>query len=859
MHQQNYALPPYTTEAPLGYPSVRIPAARSTTIEEELKRIDKQCEDQLLEERLRAIERCELRRMAEKKRLLEDSVHASTSIARQHEETYRAEPYRPSVSFVPVQPERTMHRSIRNNSTIFPSFNQSQISARKCTSKELPIFGGDPKEWMAFISYYEHSTAICGYTNGENMLRLQACLKGKAREAVGSCLLYPDSIPEAIEILKECYSRPEIVVNTLMANIRRMPPPKDDSFDALVNYGVAVRNFCASIAGSGLHSYFDGGPLLEELVDKLPTYVRLNWYYYQNDCTHVTLATFNDWVKELVRAASRGVKHTSGRREVKHDGNNRQHDRKYAHQNVHSTGLSVKPVSKSPVVEVDIKRCVACQEKCVNLSDCGKFQAMSVNARWTLIKREGLCRTCLCKHSSACPVGVLCGINGCERRHHRLLHSPGSNQVQPNTSQEGGPVTTNCNVHSVPPGGVMLKYIPVTLYGNGTQVDTMALLDDGSSATFMEHDLLKELGISGKPRPLCISWTGNQSRVEDKSVELSVRISGVGIPGIYNMRAVHTVRTLGLSKQSLAPSQLAVEYDHLRGLPLPSYHNISARILIGVDNCFLSQILKTVEGRADEPAASKTRLGWVVYGPYQQTSKDAITKRVKSMNLHICPCSENRDSEMDLALRKYFSFESLGVYHPVKQLRSGDEERALNILASKVRLIDGRYEAGLLWKYETIKLPDSRAMALRRHDCLERKLRRDPHLAKAMHTKIIEYEERGYIRKLTPTERSTKDPNDWYLPIFPVINPNKPGKVRVVFDAAAKVNGLSLNSVLLTGPDQLVGLLTVLYKFREYKIAVTGDIREMFFQVRMNERDQRSQMFFSGTMVRSVAHQNSTY
>ena len=79
-------------------------------------------------------------------------------------------------------------------------------------------------------------------------------MKGKTREAVASCLLYPDSIPEAIEILKECYGRLELVVNTLMANIRRMPPPKEDRFDALVDYGVAVRNFCASITGSGLHS-----------------------------------------------------------------------------------------------------------------------------------------------------------------------------------------------------------------------------------------------------------------------------------------------------------------------------------------------------------------------------------------------------------------------------------------------------------------------------------------------------------------------------------------------------------------------------------------------------------------------------
>ena len=246
---------------------------------------------------------------------------------------------------------------------------------------------------------------------------------------------------------------------------------------------------------------------------------------------------------------------------------------------------------------------------------------------------------------------------------------------------------------------------------------------------------------------------------------------------------------------------------------------------------------------ADEPAASKTRLGWVVYGPCKRSTSDTGNDENKSLNVHICPCNKMKDDEMDLALKEYFCLESLGLYRPVKHLRSDDEERALNILASNVRLIDGHFEASLLWKYDTVKLPNSRAMALKRHECLERKLRRDPELATTMHAKIVEYEQRGYIRKLTQTEQNTSEPNDWYLPIFPVANPNKPGEIRIVFDAAAKVNGVSLNSVLLTGPDQLVGLLNVLYKFREYKVAVTGDIREMFFQVRMNPRDQRSQMF----------------
>lgn len=103
--------------------------------------------------------------------------------------------------------------------------------------------------------------------------------------------------------------------------------------------------------------------------------------------------------------------------------------------------------------------------------------------------------------------------------------------------------------------------------------------------------------------------------------------------------------------------------------------------------------------------------------------------------------------------------------------------------------------------------------------------------------------EKGYVRLLTEEERSKPPKNSWYLPIFPVENPNKPGKVRIVWDAAARVGDTSLNSMLLTGPDLTEPLLNVLFRFRECEYAIVGDLKEMFHQVLIKEEDQQAQRF----------------
>ncbi len=78
----------------------------------------------------------------------------------------------------------------------------------------------------------------------------------------------------------------------------------------------------------------------------------------------------------------------------------------------------------------------------------------------------------------------------------------------------------------------------------------------------------------------------------------------------------------------------------------------------------------------------------------------------------------------------------------------------------------------------------------------------------------------------------------WYLPKFGVYHPMKPGKIKVVFDSSAQCEGIFLNDTLLCGPDLNNRLLRVLVRFRKEQVAVTADIKQMFYCFMVREDHQ---------------------
>ena len=120
---------------------------------------------------------------------------------------------------------------------------------------------------------------------------------------------------------------------------------------------------------------------------------------------------------------------------------------------------------------------------------------------------------------------------------------------------------------------------------------------------------------------------------------------------------------------------------------------------------------------------------------------------------------------------------------------------------------------------------------------LRRRLLRNPELHSKYSSFTDSLFENGHARQVPENRLEHPVGPVWNLPHHPVVNPNKPDKVCVVFDCAARCDGVSLNSTLLQGPGLANNLIGVLTRFCQEPVAVMADIEGMFHQVYVNPKD----------------------
>ncbi|XP_051159154.1 uncharacterized protein LOC127280291 [Leptopilina boulardi] len=358
----------------------------------------------------------------------------------------------------------------------------------------------------------------------------------------------------------------------------------------------------------------------------------------------------------------------------------------------------------------------------------------------------------------------------------------------------------------------------------------------------MDSEIAEQIGAEGKNSVLRLQAVKGTEVIENKSqlIEFDIGNPTDKQRKMYKIKNAQTVENLRLPSQSLQTKDIN-SYEHLKYLNLNFHNTVKPKILIGKDNSHLITPIETRITCIYEPVGSLTPLGWTIHGNIKRSRPIRSEEYIAQITQNKIIDNDDTDTENDLhrMVKINFSFESMGI--KLIRRKDKDAERVENILENTTRRIENKWEAGLLWKYDHYKMPSTKEYAKKRLEAIERKMDRDIDYGNQYVREMEKLIESNYAKKVDDTFK-TND-RTWYLAHFGVTNQNKPGKLRLVFDASAKVDGVSLNDQLMAGPDLVTPLLSVLMRFRMERIAFKGDIKEMFLQVKIREEDQNAQRF----------------
>uniref|UniRef100_G3NG64 Reverse transcriptase domain-containing protein n=2 Tax=Gasterosteus aculeatus TaxID=69293 RepID=G3NG64_GASAC len=120
----------------------------------------------------------------------------------------------------------------------------------------------------------------------------------------------------------------------------------------------------------------------------------------------------------------------------------------------------------------------------------------------------------------------------------------------------------------------------------------------------------------------------------------------------------------------------------------------------------------------------------------------------------------------------------------------------------------------------------------------ERQLAREPEWKAAYAAQVHEMVERRAAMKLTKDVLREWTGPVWYISHLIAPNPHSvTTPVRLVWNSSQKCRGVSLNDLLLKGPDVLNSIRAVLLKFRRGGFAALGDVKKMYNSVWLEDQE----------------------
>ncbi|XP_058816629.1 uncharacterized protein LOC131679895 [Topomyia yanbarensis] len=472
---------------------------------------------------------------------------------------------------------------------------------------------------------------------------------------------------------------------------------------------------------------------------------------------------------------------------------------------------------------------------------CPQFLAMSVPQRLAKVRERNVCFNCLRKGHRGldCPSNRTCVK--CQRKHHSLLHAdsqpfkaaeipdetkssrpaaqvqaPKADEQRPSTSTQVTTAACSTNKGLVVPSVLLLTAVVNVMDRNNHPHPCRVLLDSASQVNLISQGMADRLGLDGYHTNVRIAGVDGMLSRTDKGIEVQIRSRYLDYQLKLNCLITKRVTS------NLPVSNIDIRsWEIPAGVQLsdPSFNSTGGIDMLIGNQWFLKLLLPGRIILSEElPIITETKFGWVVGGTH---CSEAIQDNV--VYSHSVTIEELCDS-----IQRFWEVESVP-----QQFQSSTEEDECerHFIATHRRDETGRYVVQLPLRDSLEQLGESSSLALRRFFGLEKRFAQQPELKRQYVDFMQEYESLGHCKEVYE-KNDAPGMRKWYLPHHAVLRPsNTTTKCRVVFDASAKMSGLSLNEMMKIGPISQSDLLAIVLRFREHRFVLTADIAKMYRQI----------------------------
>ncbi len=520
------------------------------------------------------------------------------------------------------------------------------------------------------------------------------------------------------------------------------------------------------------------------------------------------------------------------------------------------------------------------------LRKCRGFRSKSLDERKAYLKEKNICYRCCASSSHLakdCGQSVQC--RECKSdRHPTALHpgpAPWITETPVTTREQGGEqgeeapqaVTSKCTdiCGTTVRSRSCSKICLVRVYPAGQRergVKAYAVLDEQSNKSLARTEFFELFGITQGTAAYTLKTCSRVAETTGRRANNFIMESLDGKTHII-LPTLIECDMLPDDKSEIPTPEIARHYTHLKRVVdrIPAIDPSAAiLILLGRDIPRAHKDRERCNGPHDAPYAQRLDLGWVIVGEVclgrahkpdcVNVYRTNVLSNGRTSLFDPCTNSLHIKEKFDTSVHRHQSprankmknlfdeKDSLGegVFQRTpsddKPAMSVEDKAFLEIMDREVFMDDSNsWVAPLPFNQEPrCKLPNNRAQTVKRLSTLRHTLGKKPDMKEHMVAFMQRIFEAGHAEPAPPL---SGEQECWFLPIFGVYHPRKPGQVRAVFDSSAKQDDISLNGILLSGPDLNNTLLGVLTRFRKEPVAVAADIEQMFycFKVCQEHRD----------------------